>query len=151
MSTVETTRIVEWRGDEVRDKVLAVTARAMDRLMSDCVFTAKEMAPRKTAALQRSIEMRPTRREGRGLVGYWGSFGINYAIYQEFGTGLYAPGGGGMYEIRPRRRKALWWPGLEHPVKVVHHPGVHPRPYLRPTADHIYPALPQYIREEFAG
>ena len=142
---------VEWHGDEVKATVSEATRRAMDRLMSDCVAAAKALVPVKTAALQRSIQMRPTQPEGKALVGYWGSFGIGYAIYQEMGTGLFAPGGGSMYEIRPRRRKALWWPGLEHPVKVVHHPGVRPRPYLRPTADRIYPGLPRYIREEYAG
>ena len=34
--------------------------------------------------------------------------------------------------IRPRRRKALWWPGLPHPVASVRHPGskVPARPFL---------------------
>ena len=142
---------IEWRGDEVKAKVCEDTRRAMDRLMSDCVDAAKQMVDVRTAALQRSIQMRPTQYQGSALVGYWGSFGVKHAIYQEMGTGLFAPGGGMRYEIRPRRRKALWWEGLEHPVKVVHHPGVRPRPYLRPTADAIYPGLPQYIREEIAA
>lgn len=34
--------------------------------------------------------------------------------------------------IRPRRKKALFWPGLKHPVKKVQHPGsrVPARPFL---------------------
>lgn len=147
MSTVSV-HLVEWHGPEVTEKVIAGTMRAMDRVMADCVSAAKELAPVRTAALQRSIQMRPTRRDGGALVGQWGSFQIGYAIYQEMGTGLYAPGGGMRYEIRPRRRRALWWDGLDHPVAMVRHPGVRPRPYLRPSADAIYPALPQYIREE---
>lgn len=147
MSTADT-HVVEWRGDEVKKKLLDIARRAMDRIMADCVSAAKELAPVDTAALQRSIQMRPTRQEGKALVGYWGSFNVKYAIYQEMGTGLYAPGGGMRYTIRPVRKKALWWEGLEHPVAAVRHPGVRPRPYLRPAADAIYPALPQYIREE---
>ena len=36
------------------------------------------------------------------------------------------------HEIRPRRKKALAWPGARHPVKSVKHPGsrVPARPYL---------------------
>lgn len=152
MSTADSDSAIEWRGDEVREKLLRITMRAMDRIMSDCVVIAKELAPTDTTFLQGSIQMRPTVLQGkRALVGYWGSFNCKYAIYQEMGTGLYAPGGGSMYEIRPRLKKALWWPGLEHPLKVVRHPGVRPRPYLRPAADTVYPALPQYIREEFAA
>jgi hypothetical protein len=35
------------------------------------------------------------------------------------------PGG---WEIRPRRKKALYWPGARHPVARVQHPGA--RPYV---------------------
>ena len=32
--------------------------------------------------------------------------------------------------IRPRRKKALFWPGADHPVKAVYnHPGIKPNPY----------------------
>lgn len=143
---MSTDSIVEWNGDALKELTELAARRAMDRVMTDCVVIAKELAPRKSAALQGSIQMRPTVRQGRGLVGYWGSFGINYAIYRELGTGIH--GGKGMYEIRPRRRKALFWPGAEYPVKVVHHPGVRAKPFLRPAADTVYPGLPQYIREE---
>lgn len=150
MSTAETSRI-EWRGDEMKDSILDKTRRAMDRVMADCVVVAKELVPVDTTALQRSIQMRPTVPEGKGLVGYWGSFGIRYAIYQEMGTGMYAPGGGSAYEIRPKHKKALFWEGAAHPVASVMHPGVRARPYLRPAADAIYPELAEYIRQELAG
>ena len=29
--------------------------------------------------------------------------------------------------IRPNEKKALYWRGAEHPVKVVHHPGTKPK------------------------
>lgn len=34
------------------------------------------------------------------------------------------------HTIRPRRKQALWWEGLEHPVAQVRHPGVRSRPFL---------------------
>ena len=35
-----------------------------------------------------------------------------------------------MNPILPRKKKALWWPGLPHPVKAVYnHPGIKPNPY----------------------
>lgn len=43
-------------------------------------------------------------------------------IYQDQGTGTHA--GKGKYTIRPRRKRALFWPGAAHPVRVVRHPGV---------------------------
>ena len=39
-----------------------------------------------------------------------------YAVYQNYGTGP--------YDIYPKNAKALFWPGAEHPVKHVHHPGI---------------------------
>jgi hypothetical protein len=139
---------LEWHGDVVKAKLLKATAVAMDRVMADCVDSAKHLCPVKTTTLQRSIQMRPTKKEGKGLVGYWGSFNLKYAIYHELGTGMYGPAGRG-YEIRPKHARALFWPGAQHPVMVVHHPGVHPRPFLRPSADAIYPGLPRCIREEY--
>lgn len=39
----------------------------------------------------------------------------NYAPHLEYGTRPHV--------IRPKTKKALFWEGAEHPVKVVHHPG----------------------------
>jgi hypothetical protein len=38
-------------------------------------------------------------------------------LYQDKGTK-------GPYMIRPRRKKALYWKGARHPVRVVRHPGL---------------------------
>jgi hypothetical protein len=35
--------------------------------------------------------------------------------------------------ILPRNKKALHWPGADHPVARVNHPGTAPNPYLRPA------------------
>jgi phage gpG-like protein len=45
-----------------------------------------------------------------------------YAQWHQFGT---KP-----YDIRPKNKKALAWPGGPGPRKVVHHPGLPPRPFF---------------------
>lgn len=36
--------------------------------------------------------------------------------------------------IRPRVKRALWWPDAHHPVKQVYHPGTQAQPFIRPAA-----------------
>lgn len=36
--------------------------------------------------------------------------------------------------IRPRVKRALWWPDAHHPVKKVYHPGTKAQPFIRPAA-----------------
>ena len=62
--------------------------------------------------------------DDRGPVARIGS-NVEYALYVEEGTPA--------HRIVPRRRKALHWPGAQHPVMSVNHPGSRPYPYLRPA------------------
>jgi len=52
---------------------------------------------------------------GRALIGERSD--VEYAAIQHWG-GRTPP-----HDIFPRRKKALYWPGAEHPVKKVSHPG----------------------------
>lgn len=36
--------------------------------------------------------------------------------------------------IRPRVKRALWWPDAPHPVGRVFHPGTRAQPFIRPAA-----------------
>jgi hypothetical protein len=54
-----------------------------------------------------------------------GSLDCNYATDVEMGTSPHV--------ILPRNKKALHWPGADHPVAKVNHPGTPPMPYLRPA------------------
>lgn len=54
-----------------------------------------------------------------------GSTDCNYATDVELGT---AP-----HVINAKPGGALYWPGADHPVKRVNHPGTKPYPYLRPA------------------
>lgn len=40
------------------------------------------------------------------------------------------------HEIRPKNKKALFWPGADHPVKRVMHPGTKGFPIVEPTLEH---------------
>ena len=50
---------------------------------------------------------------------------VPYWRYVECGT---AP-----HEIRPNGKKALFWPGADHPFARVNHPGTPAHPFLRPA------------------
>ena len=58
----------------------------------------------------------------------------------EFGTDAYT--------IRPKEKKALYWKGLPHPVKEVHHPGIPERPLFRLTFDLEKENIEQLIARE---
>ncbi|WP_448579257.1 phage virion morphogenesis protein, partial [Thermosphaera sp.] len=45
-----------------------------------------------------------------------------YAAYHQFGTRPYM--------IRPRSKRALFWPGAAHPVRHARHPGLPARPFF---------------------
>jgi hypothetical protein len=43
-------------------------------------------------------------------------------VWQNFGTGPYI--------IKPKKKKALYFAGLKHPVRQVKHPGLPPRAFM---------------------
>ena len=71
------------------------------------------------------------------LTGYWFPT-ASYAGYVEFGT---AP-----HVIEAKDAKALYWPGAQHPVKRVNHPGTKANKYL----ERIINASEQGINDVFA-
>jgi hypothetical protein len=81
---------------------------------------ARNYVPKRSGRLAESL-----RREVRDKVLRVGSLDCNYATDVELGTGPHV--------ILPRNKKALSWPGADHPVARVNHPGTAPNPYLRPA------------------
>jgi hypothetical protein len=81
---------------------------------------AQHLVPKKTSRLRDSL-----RAEVHDKVLRVGSLDCNYATYVEMGTSPHV--------IVPRNKKALYWPGADHPVARVNHPGTQPQPYLRPA------------------
>lgn len=62
-----------------------------------------------------------------------------YAVYQNYGT---EP-----YDIYPKNAKALWWPGAEHPVKHVSHPGVSGKHFVEDSIEAVTPRLEEFFRK----
>lgn len=80
--------------------------RFMERLGRMVEAAAKGLAPVDTGALVSSIRLD---MEGKTAII---SANTYYALYQELGTGPHIMDDG-----------PYFWPGAEHPVDVVHHPG----------------------------
>jgi hypothetical protein len=71
--------------EEVADAGKKAALEAMDETMAACVQLAKATVRVDTSTLQGSIRFEPAHYEGDTLVAKWGSFGVDYAIYQEIG------------------------------------------------------------------
>lgn len=99
--------------------------RAVERTRIDVQNEARRRAPVDTGRLRSSIV---SRAEGSGRsVGYVIGTNVNYAAAVEYGT---AP-----HVIKPKYKRALYWPGAAHPVAQVNHPGTRPQPFLRPAIE----------------
>lgn len=96
----------------------AVTASA-----EDLVGAQQGAAPVKTGTLRGSIHIDEITRGGDSVTARTSTGGEadKYAIFVHEGTGPH---------VIEAHGKALNWPGAEHPVKVVHHPGTHADPYM---------------------
>lgn len=81
-------------------------------------------APVKTGTLRASIHIDSVEAGGDSctVITSTGGESSAYAIFVHEGTGPHV--------IEPKAAKALSWPGADHPVKVVHHPGTRPDPYM---------------------
>lgn len=77
---------------------------------------ARKEAPHKTGTLQRGIKFKVSPFKGRV------ESTTDYGIYVHEGTKAHI--------IRPVRKKALFWKGASHPVKMVHHPGTKANPFM---------------------
>ena len=60
-----------------------------------------------------------------------------YAVYVNDGTGPYT--------ITPTSKQALYWEGADHPVKVVHHPGIKARHFVEQSLDDVNGRLENYF------
>lgn len=77
---------IHWRGAAVRAAVEAAAIAAINETMGECVTMAKVLVRKKTTNLQGSLRLEPASRRGTSIVGTWGSFDVNYALWQEIGT-----------------------------------------------------------------
>lgn len=77
---------LRWHGDEIIAASEAAMKAGIDETMGRCVEMAKSLVRVDTTTLQGSIRFTPTKVSGKGAEGSWGSYDVNYAIYQELGT-----------------------------------------------------------------
>jgi hypothetical protein len=104
-----------------RTHVNAAINRWLDETIGRAILgDAQHLVRKRTGRLRDSL-----RAEVHDKVLRVGSLDCNYATDVELGT---AP-----HVILPRNKKALYWPGADHPVARVNHPGTQPYPYLRPA------------------
>lgn len=111
----------------------------------------------KTGELKKSIRIRFKKKSQRfGWVRYEVVAGGRKAWYShliEFGTASFYTGTGKSvgkpYEIKPKNRKSLFLAGLFK--EQVTHPGIKPRPFMRPALDEnqreAVEAVAEYIRK----
>lgn len=94
---------------------------------------ARSYAPHQHGTLQNSIHATPATVMANNVKATVGT-NLDYAPYQEYGTGIYGPNPH-MIEILPTNKKALYWPGAAHPVRRVLNPGVKPKAYMQKAFD----------------
>ena len=102
-------------------KVEALTRTVVAKTGHDTVAFGQELAPVDTGNLKSTIGV-DIIDDGSGFeAGPTAEYGADV----EYGTKAHV--------IRPRNKKALFWPGADHPVAQVNHPGTAPQPYMRPA------------------
>ena len=119
--------------DKARDYIArgkAATFLLCENISGYMEKTAKENAPwtDRTSHARQSINHRTTRAGDTTTMSV--AHGVKYGKYLEKGTPAHI--------IRPKPesgKKALFWHGAEHPVKLVHHPGTKAYPAILPAAE----------------
>lgn len=98
--------------------------------------SAREKAPKDTGALRRSIESKVESSGGdmRGIV----FTPLYYAPYVEYGTGLFAEGGG---------RKDVPWNYQDDSGEWHSTSGQHPHPFMRPALDENREEIVRMLKE----
>lgn len=80
----DTTVKLTWRGRQVAEDVRRASLAGINKTLGACVTTAKATVHVDTSVLQGSIMNKPAEPLGAdGASGRWGSFDVNYALWQE--------------------------------------------------------------------
>ena len=105
------------------DGIMKDKKAAMERAVKTVEAQAKREAPVKRGGLRRSITSRVEQGGDVGIVGT----NLVYArrIHEGFPKHI----------LRPKNKKALFWKGAAHPVKLVRHPGNKANPYFTRAAN----------------
>lgn len=101
-----------FRGGPIKwDNVERAVTSPTHRVVSDVYELARANVARhnRTGSLLASVKRRLAHLGGQVLIG------TNHWRFIEYGTHA--------HDIQPRRKRALFWPGAQHPVRRVRHPG----------------------------
>lgn len=75
---------VRWEGENLKDKVRRAAKQGTEDTVAACITTSKRLVRVDTAYLQGSLQYRD--ESAAELIRFlWGSFNVEYAIYQEIG------------------------------------------------------------------
>jgi len=143
---------------KIEKNVLKGALRAGQKVLADAVkMNLNQNGSVETGELQKSVRIRFKRSSERfGWVRSYVMVGNDKAFYGhwlEYGTASYYSGNGktvgGAYEITPKVSGSLFLGGLMR--ESVMHPGIRPKPFVRPAVDsHTDAALDQvaeYMRK----
>lgn len=122
---------IEFDGDfnELMKQAGDATRLAFKFVAMDALAEIQKEAPVDHGRLHGSFES-----ERFGDFEYHIRTNVEYALWVHEGTGVHGPVGA-PYEIVPVVAEALWWPGADHPVMRVLHPGQQPNPFAQRGLD----------------
>lgn len=82
-----------WHGDEIKARLLAASKRGIDDTMAEATIEAKTHHPgwqNRTGTAEGSVRVVDAAHEDRkGVLGRWGSQGVNYVIWLELKYGSF--------------------------------------------------------------
>ena len=134
---------LDWKGDQIKDRLLTAARQGIDETMAACVVDAKRETPVRTGALQGSVRFEPAKVRGNEAKGTWGSFDINYAFYIEVGV----QAGVATVQAHTRQNKSGKISSVRsHTRRYGSREG---RNMLRNAADNEYPKLKKRIAKRF--
>lgn len=117
-------------------------SRSPRAIVQEVAKIAKEAmqqeAPVRTGALQRGIHYRTFEGDPEGF-GAWARFydDEDYTVFVIEGTAA--------RDIFPSTKKALYWPGADHPVAFVHHPGTRANDFVGRAMDEVERAADEVL------
>lgn len=139
---------MDFTNPEVLDQFVDAGIEAIDKALNYTAIEAwgniRKESPVDHGRLAGSWELT---QEGRN---YRIFSNVEYVLAVHEGTGIHGPKGEPI-EILPKNKKALYWPGADHPVARVLHPGQKPNRFvdrsLRMTEDRTGEFIDRAIRE----
>lgn len=124
--------------------------KEMVQNMGDVADMMARKAPTDTEKLKQNIQVKDdsTDTELNVKAGIFAESAINYAIYQEYGTGIYAENGQGrqtpwLWQVKSQKWADIF--GIEVGQSVLWH-GNQPHPFIRPAWDENKDKIEEKLR-----